>query len=184
MQQSGSYPAAIIVMHWLLALSILFLTGLGWYMVDIPLRTPERGHYFNLHKSIGLLAMILAFVFIWWRTRITPPPMPDTMAGWEVRAAKLGHWAMYILLIVVPLSGYIESNFAKWGIDFFGIYKLESWGPTDNESAYMLLKTIHIWSANIFAVLIGLHILAAIKHIIERSGVVSRILPEFMRGKY
>lgn len=177
-QKRESYPLAISALHWTLAILILALIGLGWYMVDIPRNTPERGYFFNLHKSLGVVALLLAAIFVIWRLRNRPPALPDSIPAWEKRAADVGHWLLYIGLVVVPLSGYIESNFTKWGVDFFG-YKLESWGwdQEPGNTIYTVFNILHVWGSWIFAAVIGLHVAAAIKHGFQRDGVLSRMLP-------
>ena len=173
------YATAIVVLHWLIAIGVFFLIGIGWYMVGLEKGTPAVAHYYNLHKSIGLIALALVALLISFRLRNQPPGLPDSLPAWEVRAAKAGHWILYIFLVVVPLSGYIESNFAKWGIDFFG-YHISSWGP-ENKTLYNLFNRIHVYSSNIFAGVIALHFLAALKHMIKHNGVVYRMLPSSTR---
>lgn len=179
MARMSTYSATIIVLHWLIAVLIFFLTATGWYMVELTKGTPAVAYYYNLHKSVGLIVMALIALMISWRLRRGAPELPPGIPEWERRAADIGHWLLYILLVIVPLSGYIEANFAKWGIDFFG-YELEPWGP-ENETIYNFFNRIHIYSSNIFAAVIALHILAAIKHMVSRTGVVYRMLPAAMQ---
>lgn len=170
------YATGSIVFHWVMAILIIGLILLGWYMTGIPLGTPPRGYYFNLHKSFGLIAMAFIALFIGTRLRYGAPEHPDTMKTWEVKAARLAHTLTYILLIVVPVSGYVEANLTKYGIKFFG-YPLPPWGPT-LPAISKLLSTVHEYSANAFAALIAIHAGAAIKHlVINRDRVLQRILP-------
>lgn len=170
------YVPGSIIFHWLMAILILGLIGLGWYMVGIPRDTPARGYFFNLHKSFGLISIVVIAFFIGWRLRNTPPRYPDTMARWEIRLSVLAHWLMYLFLIVVPLSGYAEANFTPYGIKFFG-YPLPPLGP-DNKFLHTTLVNIHIYTADAFAVLIAIHIGAAFKHfIVNRDRILQRILP-------
>lgn len=170
------YATGSIVLHWAMAVAIVGLFVLGWYMVDIPAGTPARGYYFNLHKSFGLIAMALIAVFVGFRLRRAAPPHPDSMRPWEKSAAHLAHVLTYILLVVVPVSGYVEANFTKYGIKFFG-YPLKPWGP-DLVHVSDVLSTVHVYCANAFAVLVGIHAGAAIKHwLIDRDNVLQRMLP-------
>jgi cytochrome b561 len=170
------YVLGSIIFHWLMAILILGLLGLGWYMVGIPRGTPPRGYFFNLHKSFGLISIVAIAFFIGWRLRNTPPRYPDTMARWEIRLSRLAHWLMYFFLIVVPLSGYIEANLTPYGIKFFG-YHLPAWGPNDKYIDTILVN-VHIYTANAFATLIAVHIGAAIKHwVIDKDRILQRILP-------
>lgn len=182
MKPVPGYSNSIVLLHWLIALAVFILIGTGWYMVGLEKGTPPVARYYNFHKSMGMVSLVLVALLINARLRNRPPGLPGALPAWEVRAAKASHWVMYVLLVLVPLSGYIESNFAKWGIKFFGIVHLPSWGP-ENEALYNAFNQVHVWSANLFAALIGLHFLAAIKHAVQRSGVVPRMLPSALRPK-
>ncbi|QHS11313.1 cytochrome b [Sinimarinibacterium sp. NLF-5-8] len=170
------YRNSLIVAHWLMALLILGLIGLGWYMVEIPPKTPARGYFYNLHKAFGLIAMGVIVLFALLRALQRPPPLPDSMQSWEKTAAHWAHMLTYGLLLVVPLSGYAEANLNPYGIKFFGLH-LKPWGP-EMAGLSAALKTVHVYSANAFAGLLGIHILAALKHaLINRDGVLRRMLP-------
>lgn len=179
MKKVEGYSNSIVVLHWLIVIGVFILIGTGWYMVELEKGTPAVAQYYNFHKSIGLIVLALVALLISFRLRNQPPGLPDSLPAWEIRAAKAGHWLLYIFLVIVPLSGYIESNFAKWGIDFFG-YHIPSWGP-ENKTLYNLFNRVHVYSSNIFTVLIALHFLAAIKHMIKRNRVVYRMLPVSVR---
>ena len=173
------YKNNIVVLHWLIVILVLALIGTGWYMVGLEKGTPAVKQFYNLHKSFGLIVLALVALLINFRLRNQPPALPGSLPDWEIKAARAGHWILYIFLIIVPLSGYIESNFAKWGIHFFGFH-IPSWGP-ENKTFYDFFNRIHVYSSNIFAGLIALHFLAALKHMIKRNGVVYRMLPESIR---
>lgn len=179
MKKVDGYPDSIVILHWLIVICVFSLMGLGWYMTGLEKGTPAVSHFYNLHKSIGLIALALVAVLINFRLRSQLPQLPSSMPSWEIKAARAGHWMLYIFLIVVPLSGYLESNFAKWGIDFFGFH-MPSWGP-DNKSIYHIFNRIHVYGSNIFAGVIVLHFLAALKHMIQKTKVIYRMLPESVR---
>lgn len=179
MKKIEGYDNSIVLMHWILAACILFLFGLGWYMVGIEKGIPAVAKFYNLHKSIGLITLALVALLINFRLRNQPPALPASLPDWEIKAAKAGHWILYTFIIIVPLSGYIESNFAKWGIDFFGLH-LPPLGPED-KTLYNIFNRAHVYSSNIFAGVIALHFLAALKHMIRKNGVVYRMLPESVR---
>jgi cytochrome b561 len=186
MQRPEKYATSITILHWLIAIGVILLVITGWYMVTLPrtIDLPEgevstRAFWFNLHKSIGLIVLALTALFFYKRSVHGAPRLPDSVPDWEIRAAILGHWLMYIFMIVVPVTGYIESNFTRWGVDFFGFH-MEPWGPED-QRLYYIFNRIHVYSSNIFAVIIGLHIAAAIKHALKHDGVMSRMLPILSR---
>lgn len=177
MREDARFSRGTMALHWLMATLILLLYALGWYMVGIERQTPARGLFFNIHKSFGLLAMLAIALFCIWRWRREAPPYPASMSRWERRAAALVHALTYVLLVVVPLAGYMEANFNEWGIAFFGLLHLPPWGP-DNAHWRQLLNTVHVYSANLFAVVIAVHVAAALKHALwDRDRVLQRMLP-------
>lgn len=179
MKKVEGYSNSIVILHWLIVVSVFTLIGLGWYMTGLEKGTPAVSQFYNLHKSIGLIVLALVALLINFRLRNQPPELPASMPRWEINAAKAGHWLLYIFLIIVPLSGYIESNFAKWGIDFFGLH-IPPLGP-ENKSLYHIFNRIHVYSSNIFAGIIVLHFMAALKHMLQKTKVVYRMLPESVR---
>jgi len=170
------YTGIAILLHWLIALLVFVLIGLGWYMVDIPKNTPERSYFYNLHKSIGLTTLSFILVRIAWRLTHVPPRLPATLREWEVVAATWAHRLLYICLLVMPLSGYIASNFTKFGVKYFGI-ELPPWGPED-KTLYGIFNTIHVFTSYFFVVLIALHVAGAFKHlVVDKDSVFRRMLP-------
>ena len=174
--RDAHYRLPAIVLHWLLAVLIIGMLFLGYFMVDIPRSTPARGFYFNLHKSIGVLVGILVLVRIGWHLHNTVPPLPADMAKWEIWGARWGHRALYLLMVAVPATGYISSSFNKFGVKFFGI-ALPSWG-WDDKPLRELFASMHSALAMAFAVLIAVHVLAALKHaLLDRDHIFRRMLP-------
>lgn len=168
------YTTIAIALHWAIAALVLTLIGLGWYMVDIPKGTPERSWFYNLHKSIGLTTAFLIGARIAWRLKHTPPPVPSVLPGWEQRAAKASHQLLYACMVVMPLSGYIGSNFTKFGVTYFG-YPLPPWGWEDPEIR-AVFSTIHKFTSFVFVALIALHVMAALWHVHRKTGVFRRML--------
>src|SRR5947209_7278888 len=122
--QTGSVPRysrPAMILHWLIAILIFILFGLGWYMVGIPKHTPAVGFFYNLHKSIGIVAGLLSAGRIVWRLRHRPPALPGHLPPWQIALSSAGHYLLYLAMAIMPLSGFIASNFRKTGIVFFGI---------------------------------------------------------------
>jgi cytochrome b561 len=170
------YAPSAIALHWLLAALVFALYGLGWYMVEIPKGTPPVAWFYNLHKSIGVVAAVLIVWLICWRVTHLVPPLPASMPRWKVKAAKTNHLLFYVCLVVMTLSGFIESNFTKYGIKFFG-YQLPILGWED-KTIYYLFNRIHVYTSYLFVALIAVHIAAAFQHLLlVKDGVFQRMLP-------
>src|SRR4051812_16772299 len=102
------YPLSSRIFHWLMAVLILFMLGLGIYMTRIlPKDAPNHLQVYELHKSFGVLVLILVFLRIINRYIAGVPPLPESISKIERILANLGHFAVYVFMILVPLSGYL-----------------------------------------------------------------------------
>ena len=174
--QTQRYDRVAVMLHWLIAIAILAQIAFGFALDDLaPRNTPARAATINLHKSVGIVIGIFILARLAWRLRHRPPVFPASMPAWQHSAARAGHVALYVCMLVQPLSGYIGSNFSKHGVKFFGT-PLPPWGP-DLPGVYALFNGIHIACAWVFTLLIAGHVLIAIKHALDRDGVFARMWP-------
>ena len=166
------YTLAAIILHWVQAIVVLWLLWLGWTMVDLP-KGAGRSAAYSLHKSLGLLAFLLVVARLAWR-RGHPAPKQLT-TGWEARLATATHHALYVLLFVAPVAGYLASSFTPYAIKFFGIELPKTGWPDDSlNGVFKLLHFAFVWGA---AALIALHVAGGLKHAIKRDGTILRMLP-------
>jgi cytochrome b561 len=171
------YSPTAIVLHWLIALAVLAQIGFGWYLQQVPRKTPERTIYVNWHKSTGMLIGLLILARVAWRLGHKPPPLPPSMPLWERRAARANHALLYACMLIMPLAGYAASNFSKFGVNLFNAVRLPPWG-TDDRGLYAFFNGLHIATSYVFVALIVLHLLAALKHVLfPRHGILRRMLP-------
>jgi len=172
----GRYRAPAVALHWLIALLVIAMFCLGFYMTGLPKSTPERSFYLNLHKSLGLLTAMFVLVRLGWRASHVVPPLPASMPSWQARAARWSHRLLYACMVLQPLTGYISSSFNKFGIKFFGL-SLPNWGWEDKYLRELFVG-FHGAIAVVFIVLVVIHVLAALKHLlIDRDRVFQRMLP-------
>ena len=171
------YDKIAAALHWLIGLALLGQITFGILLDDIaPRGTPSRAGVINLHKSFGIVLGVAILARLAWRLAHRPPDWPAILPGWQRRAARAMHWALYACMVVTPLSGYVASNFSKHGIRFFGV-ALKPWGP-DLPAVYDALQDVHVATAWLFVALIGGHVLAALQHaIVARDGVFRRMWP-------
>ena len=175
--QAPRYEPVSILLHWLIAFALLGQIAFGFLLDEIaPRNTPARAGVINLHKSLGITLGLLIAARIARRASHAPPAWPDSMTAWQRDAALWGHRALYACMVVMPLSGYIASNFSKYGVRFFGV-ALKPWGP-DLPQVYAVFNGLHIATAFVFGALIVGHVLATLKHaLIDRDAVFSRMWP-------
>lgn len=169
------YDATAIAAHWVLALLILLNLTLGLYMHDLPL-SPLRLRLFNWHKWAGITILALSALRLLWRLTHRPPP-DVPMPRWQRTAAHAVHWAMYVLFFAVPLAGWGYSSAAGFPVVWFGVLPLPDWVPVDRTWADAL-KALHKGAALTLALLVLLHVLAALKHhVVDRDGLLQRMRP-------
>jgi cytochrome b561 len=176
-QPVSHYDAIAMALHWLIGLALLGQIAFGFLLDDLaPRGTVARASVINLHKSCGIVLGLTILARLMWRLWHSPPAWPVSLPRWQQRAARAGHWALYACMVVMPLSGYVASNFSKYGIRFFG-HSWPAWGPTA-PSVYAFFNSVHVVTAWLFCILIAGHVAAALKHAwVDRDGVFARMLP-------
>lgn len=150
------------IMHWGMALLILGIIAVGWYMAWLDKSVSYKYELYYWHKSFGVLVIFLiaARLVIRWLSKL-PPPL-TTVTTVERRVGTLVHWLLYLLLILVPLSGYFMSDAAGKAIPLFNLV-MPSFLDKDPELAG-LLHSIHTKIPYVMLGLIALHIAATLKH--------------------
>lgn len=176
----GAYTKPAIAMHWIVALLIFAAFGLGLYMTDIPGFTPTKLKLFSYHKWIGITVLIFAVLRVLWRlTHPAPGPVPG-MPKWQHAAAEAAHVGLYLLILAVPLTGYLLSVAAGVKVVYLGLWELPM--PFDKSDALKdIFSMAHEWLNWTMAAIVVVHILAALKHhVVERDGTLRRMVP-FLR---
>jgi cytochrome b561 len=168
------YDRIARVLHWLVAALLLAQCAFGYWLGVVPRNTPERGYFINLHKSTGLLIGLLILWRIYWRLKQRAPAYRIEMARWQQGLAHGTHHILYVLMLVLPLSGYIASNLSKHGVKFFNVIVLPAWGP-DDKLLYGIFNQTHKIAAVLLLGLVALHMLAALWHAWRRDDIFSRI---------
>jgi cytochrome b561 len=159
------------MLHWLLAVLLIYQLALGWWMLDLPKSPPGlRAGWFNLHKSIGISIGMLVLVRLAWRMGHAAPAHP-ALPAWQRRAAHASHVLLYACMLVLPLSGYLGSVFSGYPVKFFGSV-LPPWAPAwpDGKAAMSALHLGAVWT---FMALVAAHVAAALWHWTRRDGVVA-----------
>lgn len=169
------YSRTAIVLHWLSALLIACNFALGLSMVDLPF-SPQKFRWYGWHKWIGITVFIVALARLAWR-RAYPAPPPVVMPEWQRKAAAATHAALYALMIVIPLSGWVYSSATGVSVVYLGLVPLPDLVPKDKALAFVL-KALHVTLNFTLLALVSVHAGAAIRHhFVDRDGVLARMLP-------
>ncbi len=177
---TARYGLVAIGLHWLLALGLIGLFGLGVYMSDLPL-SPTRMKLYNWHKWAGVAVLALSLARLLWRLSHRPPPLPAAveraMPGWQKLAHHGTHLALYVLFFAVPLSGWAYSSAAGFPVVFLGLLPLPDFVPVSKALAEVF-KLGHATLAFTLAALVLLHVAATLKHQwVDKDGLLQRMLP-------
>jgi len=168
------YSTPAIVLHWLVALLIFVAFPLGLYMADLPL-SPEKLKLFSYHKWIGVTVFMLAGLRVVWRLTHTPPPLLASVAGWQRRASVVAHGLLYLLILVIPISGWLMSSAKGVQTVWFGVLPLPDLIGKDKALGH-LLEEVHETLNYTLLALVVLHVAGALQHhFIERQPFLQRM---------
>lgn len=163
-------------LHWSVALAVLFMIGLGLIMTAWPI-SPIKLKMYLVHKSLGIVILAVMIVRLLWRLANPAPVLPDTLKPYERLLAHANHALLYILLLAMPISGWVINSAANFPLRVFGLFQLPQLVPP-NKSLQELAEAVHFGLFLTIAVLLILHVAAALKHhFVLKDGVLLRMLP-------
>jgi cytochrome b561 len=180
------YGNVAMTLHWLIAALVLVNLVLGPIMTDLPRADPNRFMLYQLHKSVGLTVLTLSFVRLGWRLINPIPPLPRGMSPLLRFGAHASHFALYFLIIAIPLAGWSMVSSSSLGLPtlYFGLFSwpniwfLAELPASTKASNIELFKDTHALLAYVALGLASLHVLAALYHqFIRRDDVLRRMVP-------
>lgn len=174
--ESSRYNAPMMFLHWFIFLLFVIMYALIEIREYFPKEDPTRTTLILLHKSIGvgIFALVICRLLLRW---LSPkPPIYPALTTFNQRLATGGHYALYAVMLIMPISGYIMSTAGGRPVAFFGLLLprllQENEGLSDN--AY----NIHVWVSLLIYGLVGLHILIALwHHFVRKDNTLIRMLP-------
>ena len=176
MQTVTSWSAPAKFFHWLIAALILAQIAFGLAAVNWPL-SPTKLSLFVWHKSTGMLILALVALRLLWRLTHPAPALPPDTPAWERNAACASHFLLYILLIALPLSGWVIASASGVPFRIFWQIPLPAIVAVDKQMADAA-ALIHFWLIVVFLGLLALHVGAALRHhYVKRNDVLVRMLP-------
>jgi cytochrome b561 len=169
------YTGTARVLHWLAALLIFCGFSLGLFMTGLEF-SPAKFRYYAWHKWIGITVFLLAAMRLAWRAAHPAPPPSSGMRAWKVRASHVSHALLYVLMLAIPLSGWIYSSSTGVSVVYLGLVPLPDLIPKDREIAKSLLL-LHKSLNYLLAAVVTLHIATALKHhFVDRDDILTRML--------
>ena len=172
-----AYRAPARWLHWLMALLVVPMIIAGVVMTQDGIERSLQNTLFIFHKNVGVLLLLLIVVRMLYRWRNPPPPEPSHLADWQLKAAAITHGLLYVLLLVMPLSGYIRVRAGG-----FPIEALDAWGVPAlvprSDALAGVAQSVHYFASWAILALVLLHIAAALQHaLIKKDGVFARMWP-------
>lgn len=171
------YTSTARLLHWLMAVLVLLTIPAGLVMVQPGLERGLQNALFLYHKNVGVLLILLVVLRAIWRWQNPPPPLPATLPALQARIAGAVHGALYVLLVVVPVAGYVRVRAGGFPVESMDALGLPGLVPRSDALA-AVAKTVHYGTGLLLAAVIAAHVGAALYHgLIKRDGVVARMWP-------
>ncbi|MBX9805193.1 MAG: cytochrome b [Alphaproteobacteria bacterium] len=178
----NSFGTVAKAFHWIMAIAIIGMLTVGFIMADMD-PSPSKWTLYTLHKSTGVVILTLVILRLTWRLRGPVPQLPSTLRPIHHHFAKLSPIALYSLMFLMPLSGFILSQTGGHPISFYGLFTLPTILPK-NLDLSMFAGTIHTYGGYAFVGVLGLHLSAGLfHHFILKNNVLTRMLPNWFHRR-
>ncbi len=189
---SKAYTPVAISLHWVLAIMLLGMVFMGWYMEDLreellsggAVTLQEVQFTYNAHKTVGLIILALSLFRLVWRLTHPGPGLPEGMKPWEKTVATGTHWAFYAIMIGMPLGGWMAASASPFPTLLFNNpdLVLPKLPVPQSQELEEQLGSAHGAGGWAILVLTALHVGAALKHqFFDRDNLLGRMLP-FLKG--
>lgn len=170
------YGGVTIGLHWLIGLMILISFSVGLYMADLSL-SPFKLRLYSWHKWAGVTIFMLVLLRCMWRLTHAAPALPVDMPRWQRIAAETSHFALYALMIAIPLSGWLMSSAKGFQTVYFGVIPIPDLLQKNKDLGETLALVHQALNFTMIGIVI-LHAAAALKHhFIDKDDILRRMLP-------
>lgn len=170
------YSGVAMAFHWAIAILVI----MNWQIAERAeaFDGPMRGEIMGYHKAWGITILALTLGRLGWRLAHPVPPLPDHYKSWERTLARTVHVIFYVLLIGLPLGGWLAGSFSGRPVDYFGLFTVPMLPVAENKELAGAIMGFHTNGAKLLLILVALHVLGVIKHlVIDRDGQIFRMLP-------
>ena len=179
MDTQQKFSPITIALHWVIALTMIGMIGIGFYM-----STFEVYALYDWHKVVGVVIFAVVLLRVWWRIKQGWPVPVRTYPTLEHRLAQVTHWVLIVGTVLMPISGMLYSGLGGWGIKVFGWVmvagnKNPATGQTEPIHAGLaqLGEFIHEWLGYVLVAAIILHLTGALKHhLFDKDRTLLRML--------
>jgi cytochrome b561 len=175
------YKVPARLLHWTMALLVLAMVPVGFLMLNDAISRDLRNIMFIAHKNTGVLLLLLIAARLFYRWRNPPHLKPVALPAMQQFAAHVTHVALYALLLIMPLSGYVRVRAGGFPIEALDALGIPPLVPRSDALAEFA-QAVHYYGGYAIVVFVALHIGAAAFHgLVKRDGIFSRMWPVFAR---
>jgi len=173
---ASNYGVISQLFHWVMAIIVIMMLSFSFFLGDLP--DSYKGTAYMLHKSTGLLILFLLVLRIGWKLMNKTPEPPKTMVKWQANLAQGAHSSLYLLLLLMPLTGLFMSLASNRLPTFYGLFTVSIPGFPQSKTLGSIMNTSHKAFAWVLITLIAMHLVGVIYHTaIKKDGVLRRMLP-------
>ncbi len=176
MERGPRYSGVAMLLHWIIAIAVI----VNWRLAETAHEGPREAGaaLMATHKALGMTILALTLLRLIWGLAHKKPPLASTLKPWERTLARVTHATFYVLLIGLPLGGWIASSLYRAPIDIFGLFAIPTLPTGLNKGLGHTIFEVHQTGGSIMIYLIALHTLAALKHTFwDKDGNLWRMLP-------
>ena len=174
--EAQGYSAVARTFHWVTAALVLTMLPIGIAIATFDLGPAVEDPLYHIHRSMGALILVIVLARLIYRLFNPAPPLPSDIPALQQFAALFTHWALYVLLIVQPIVGWIATSAYRAPVLFFWLFDLPPIWQEDrpfSEAMFVVHRSMGI----LIAVLISVHIAAALyHHFILKDRVLGRMV--------
>lgn len=170
------YSRGAMIFHWLIAILVI----MNWRIAEAAEHSEGaiKAEIFNYHKAWGILILVLTLGRLLWRWTHPVPPLSPGLKPWEAKLARFVHVLFYVLLIGLPLGGWLANSLGGREVDFFGMFTVPALPVGENKDLGGQIFDIHAAGAKFLLILVALHVAGALKHTFwDKDGTLFRMLP-------
>lgn len=165
-----------IGLHWLVAALIVLVQVPAGLIMVFSSPGPLQDTLYTLHKNVGLIIFILAVARLLWRWSNPVPVLPDDMPLWQARLARTTHALLYVLLFLLPISGFLFTALGGFPVPFLFFGDIGKLLPV-NKPASAVFETIHVGSTFALYLVAALHVAGALQHrLVRKDGILTRMM--------
>jgi len=171
---SDSWGSVAKILHWLIALGVLTAAVVAKVSEELS-SSRDRYEWMVSHKSLGLTLLALMLIRVAWRMSNPSPDLPASMPRWQRLAARLTHWGLYLVLLWMPITGWLAHSASGLPLKWFNWFKVP--GLVGKDKALKgLAENLHEWGFWLLIALFIVHVAAALKHhFIERDDTLRKM---------